>query len=236
MLQFRNISKSFDGRSKAVHNLNLRVPKGTAFGFLGPNGAGKTTTVKMMVGLLFPDSGEITVGGYPGGSTAAKSITGFMSENPQFYPHLKTVEVIELVGKLFGYNQTKTKQIATKLLGKVGLARESKTPVRKFSKGMIQRLAFATALVNSPDLLILDEPLDGLDPIGRLDFKRLLLELKQKGVTIFLSSHILSDVEELCDRVAIISYGQVKAEGEPKALRQRGEKTLEETFVRIVRQ
>jgi len=236
MLQLKNISKSFDTRGKAVQNLNLKVPKGTAFGFLGPNGAGKTTTVKMMVGLLFPDSGEITIGGYPGGSIAAKRITGFMSENPQFYSHLKAVEVIELVGELFGYTQTKTKRIAPKLLEKVGLARESQTPVRKFSKGMIQRLAFASALVNSPDLLILDEPLDGLDPIGRLDFKRLLLELKKKGTTIFLSSHILSDVEELCDRVAIINRGQVKAEGEPKTLRQRGEKTLEEAFVRIVRQ
>ena len=238
MLAIKNLTKTFYARSTealVVNKLSLTVKKGQVFGLIGPNGAGKTTTVKLIAGLLFLDEGTITIGGYPAGSLEAKRIIGFMNENPQFYYHLKASEVLEFVGDLFGLEKAVTAKRAKALLKEVGLEKDKDQTVRKFSKGMHQRLAFAVAQINQPELLILDEPLDGLDPLGRLDFKKMILNLKQKGTTIFFSSHILSDVEEICDEVAILHRGKIIKQGSPKALTRAAKTSLEELFVGSIR-
>lgn len=238
MLEIRNLTKQFYQRNDeitVVNNLSLKVTKGQVFGLIGPNGAGKTTTVKLVAGLLFPDKGKITIGKFPAGSLEAKRIIGFMNENPQFYYHLRAREVLEFVADLFGIEKSVGAARGAKLLQEVGLADAKNLMVRKFSKGMHQRLAFAVAQINNPELLILDEPLDGLDPLGRLDFKQMILKLKKKGATVFFSSHILSDVEEICDEVAILHRGKIISQGAPKALVKSSKLSLEELFVRSVR-
>lgn len=237
MLRINHVQKSFFTRTEeipVITDLNLEVKKGEVYGFLGLNGAGKTTTVKMIVGLLFPDKGTITISKEPAGSITSRQMIGFMPEQPQFYAHLRADEVLELVGELFGIEKTEIAKRSKNLLKKVGLSQAAHLPTKKFSKGMHQRLAFAIALLNNPELLVLDEPLDGLDPLGRLDFKRLILDLKKTGKTVFFSSHILADVAELCDRVAIIHKGKVIAVGSPTELIGKQAKTLEEVFVERV--
>lgn len=237
MLAIRQLSKKFyQNKTEApvIRSLTLTVKKGEVYGFLGANGAGKTTTVKMIAGLLFPDTGTITIGKQPAGSLAAARQIGFMPENPQFYRHLNAQEVLEFVGDLFGLEKALITKRAAALLKQVGLAAMANQAVRNFSKGMHQRLAFAVALMNDPALLILDEPLDGLDPLGRLDFKRLIRQWHKDGRTIFFSSHILGDVEELCDRVGILHQGKLVAEGPPRQLAKSA--TLEEFFMATVRQ
>ena len=202
---------------------------------VGPTGSGKTTTVKLVAGLLFPGKGKITIGGFPAGSLEAKRKIGFMNENPQFYYHLKAREVMEFVADLFEIEKAAATKKIDVLLKEVGLKDAKELAVRKFSKGMHQRLAFAVAQINNPELLILDEPLDGLDPLGRLDFKQMILKLKKSGATIFFSSHILSDVEEICDEVAILHKGKIIAQGSPKDLVKSSKQSLEELFVRSIR-
>ncbi|MDP3993241.1 MAG: ABC transporter ATP-binding protein [bacterium] len=238
MLTIRNLTKQFYQRTDAVtvvNNLSLTVKKGQVFGLIGPNGAGKTTTVKLIAGLLFPDKGKITIGGFSAGTLDAKRKIGFMNENPQFYYHLKAREVLEFVADLFEIDKEVAAKKIKALLKEVGLQESTELAVRKFSKGMHQRLAFAVAQINNPELLILDEPLDGLDPLGRLDFKQMILNLKKSGATIFFSSHILSDVEEICDEVAILHKGKIIAQGAPKALVKSSKQSLEELFVRSIR-
>ncbi len=239
MLTLKRVAKKFyqtRGDVPVVQNLSLSLKKGEVYGFLGPNGAGKTTTVKMVAGLLFADEGKITIGKYAAGSVEAQAVIGFMPENPQFYRHLKAVEVLHFVGELFGLDAPTITQRSEELLRQVGLEKSANEPVRTFSKGMHQRLGFAVALMNNPAILVLDEPLDGLDPIGRLDFKKLILKAKREGRTVFFSSHILSDVEELCDRVGIIIAGRLVAEDAPKKLVRGQAKTLEEYFVKLAKQ
>ena len=238
MLVIRNLTKQFYQRNEeitVVDNLSLTVRKGQVFGLIGPNGAGKTTTVKLVAGLLFPGKGKISIGGFPAGSLEAKRKIGFMNENPQFYYHLKAREVMEFVADLFEIEKSAATKKIDVLLKGVGLKDAKELAVRKFSKGMHQRLAFAVAQINNPELLILDEPLDGLDPLGRLDFKQMILKLKKSGATIFFSSHILSDVEEICDEVAILHKGKIIAQGSPKDLVKSSKQSLEELFVRSIR-
>lgn len=238
MLQIKNLSKTFyQGiEEKAVlRAISLNVKKGHVFGFLGLNGEGKSTTVKIIGSLLFADAGQVKVGKHPHGSLPAKQLIGFMPESPQFHAHLKADEVLRYAGELFGLNKAVLDQRIPGLLKDVGLEAAAKRAVKTFSKGMTQRLGFAVALVNDPELLVLDEPLDGLDPLGRLDFKKLIRQLKKRGKTIFFSTHILSDVEEICDEVAILHDGKIVAQGSPKALIGRSKKTLEEVFVETVR-
>ncbi|MDO8649825.1 MAG: ABC transporter ATP-binding protein [Candidatus Berkelbacteria bacterium] len=238
MLVIRNLTKQFYQRNEeitVVDNLSLTVKKGQVFGLIGPNGAGKTTTVKLVAGLLFPGKGKISIGGFPAGTLEAKRKIGFMNENPQFYYHLKAREVMEFVADLFEIEKTVATKKIDVLLKEVGLKDAKELAVRKFSKGMHQRLAFAVAQINNPELLILDEPLDGLDPLGRLDFKQMILKLKKSGATIFFSSHILSDVEEICDEVAILHKGKIIAQGSPKDLVKSSKQSLEELFVRSIR-
>ncbi len=234
MLKIKSLSKTFyqtKGEKNVLKNLSLEVKKGQVFGFLGLNGEGKTTTVKIIAGLLFADKGKITITG-----DNSREKIGFMSENPHFYDHLKVNETLSYVGELFGIEKEKINIKIPELLKLVGLEKSAETPTKKLSKGMRQRLSFATALINDPELLILDEPLDGLDPLGRLDFKKAILALKKQGKTIFFSTHILADVEEICDEVAILHNGKIIEQGNPKKLLGRSKKTLEEFFVEKVTQ
>lgn len=239
MLKISNLTKTFlEGPSNipAVKDLSLEIKKGEVFGFLGPNGAGKTTTVRMIADLLFPTRGTITINGRPASSLAAKQIVGFVSEQPQFYHYLKAAEVVQFAGQLFGLTDSHLVEKVPRLLARVGLESAANRRVGQFSKGMHQRLAFAVALVNDPQLLLMDEPLDGLDPLGRLDFKQLILDLKKEKRTIFFSSHILADVEQLCDRVAILNQGTLLQVGQPKELIGSTKRSLEEMFVATIRQ
>lgn len=236
MLEISSLKKAYTFRGAStpvLNNLSLKVPRGKIFGFLGINGAGKTTTIKIIMDLLFADSGTIKVNGREHNQLETKKLLGFMPEQPQFYLHLTANEVMEFVGELFQIDKAIALKRSQKLLDRVGLKSATMLPVRSFSKGMHQRLAFAVALLNEPKMLIMDEPLDGLDPLGRLDFKRLLLEQKKLGTTIFLSSHILADIEEVCDEVAIIHKGKVVNQGTPNKLRGKYP-TLEKYFVEEV--
>jgi ABC-2 type transport system ATP-binding protein len=236
MLRIQHLTKNFYiSRTETVpvvDDISLEVKKGQVFGYLGANGAGKTTTVKMLINLLFPDKGSVTINGIDSGKIDSRKKIGFVPEQPRFYRHFTAEETLRYVGELFELEEKIIAKRTKELLKKVGLSDAKNMPTKQFSKGMHQRLAFATALMNDPELLIMDEPLDGLDPLGRLDFKKLILELKKKGKTIFFSSHILADVEEICDEVAILKSGKIIAQGSPRKLA--GKKTLEEYFVNKV--
>ena len=227
-----NVSKTFDdGVTYSVRNLTLSIKKGTIFGFLGPNGAGKTTTMKMLVGLAKPSEGEIKVLGALPDDMEMKSRIGFMPEAPTFYAHLSGEEFLVLVASLFSLSDTDEK--VKEVLEKVGLFEARKRKIKTYSKGMQQRLGLAQAIINNPDILFLDEPLDGLDPLGRAEIKKIMLALKAKKKTIFLNTHILGDVEEICDMVGIIDKGSLIALDTPKNL-SKGYKDLEAAFVAIV--
>jgi ABC-2 type transport system ATP-binding protein len=201
-------------RVRALDGLTLEVPTGGIFGFLGPNGAGKTTLMKIAVGLLFPTSGSITVLGRSVDDLRVRSRLGFVPENPTFPDRLTPRELLDSLARLFGFSRWERRARITHVLTLVGLdAERVEQPLRKLSRGMLTRVALAQALLNDPDLLILDEPLTGLDPLGRFQIRDLLLTLKARGKTIFLSTHILSDVETLCDRIAIINRGRLVASG-----------------------
>lgn len=222
MISIKNLSKSY-GKTKIVDNLSLEIKSGSIFGFLGPNGAGKTTTIKMIVGLSIPKKGSIQISGK--NNSDVKESIGFMPEDPYFYEHLTATEFLNFMKNLF----PNAKEDPQSLLELVGLKDAAKQKVGYFSKGMKQRLGLAQAIVNDPDYLFLDEPLDGLDPIGRREFKQILLGLKKKGKTIFFNSHVLSDVEEICDQIGIIDKGKLVYSGNVKAFR--GNKSLEDAFV-----
>lgn len=235
MLRISHLKKTFFGRKDflAVKDISLTVEKGEVFGLLGPNAAGKTTVIKLITGLLKPNGGRITINNLPSASAAAKQITGVLPEQPQFYRYLKTKELLDLAGGLFGLDRLAASLRSVELAHRVGLGNDLGRLIGQFSKGMHQRLGLAVALVNDPFLLILDEPLDGLDPIGRADFKKLILELKSRGKTIFFSSHILSDVAEICDRVAIINRGRLLKIGSLSEITA-NQLTLEEAFVQEI--
>ncbi|MFI5289947.1 MAG: ABC transporter ATP-binding protein [Polyangia bacterium] len=200
---------------RAVREVSFEVRRGEIFGFLGPNGAGKTTTLKMLMGLIFPTTGTARIFGEPVPSIAAKRRLGFLPENPYFYDYLSGEELLDLMGRLFGLGRAERKRRAGLLLERVGLGRAGarSMPLRKYSKGMLQRLGIAQALINDPELVILDEPMSGLDPIGRKEIRDLIRELKDEGKTVLFSTHILSDVELICDRVAIVVGGRLRDSG-----------------------
>ena len=197
----------------ALHGLTLDVPPGEIYGFLGPNGAGKTTTIKLLLGLIRPTGGGGTVLGHPLGSVDARRRAGFLPESPYFYEYLRGQELLHYYGSLFGLAERVRRERVEELLRLVGLWDQRRLAVRKYSRGMLQRLGLAQALVNDPDLVILDEPAGGLDPIGRREMRDILLQLRERGKTVFLSSHILAEVETVCDRVAILNRGELVAVG-----------------------
>ncbi len=198
---------------RALDNLNLNVEQGEVFGFLGPNGAGKTTTLKILMNLIRPTTGSARILGEDVGSVSMRRRIGFLPENPYFYDYLTAEELLLYVGKIFHMSQPALGSRVRTLLESVGLQDARKTQLRKFSKGMIQRLGLAQAIINDPEAIFLDEPMSGLDPLGRRDVRQTILALKRKGVTIFFSSHILPDVEALCDRVAILNRGKLQQVG-----------------------
>jgi len=198
---------------RALDRLSLQVEAGEVFGFLGPNGAGKTTTLKLLMQLVFPTSGEARILGRPPGDLTAKSRLGYLPENPYFYDYLTAEELLTYFGGLLGLRPPERQRRVSALLDEVGLGSERRLQLRKFSKGMLQRVGIAQALLNEPDLVILDEPMSGLDPLGRRDVRKLILRLRERGCTVFFSSHVLSDAEALCSRVAILAKGRLVAGG-----------------------
>lgn len=200
-------------RVTAVDGISFDVRQGEIFGFLGPNGAGKTTTIKMLMGLIYPTAGTATLFGRPIGDPAAKAKVGFLPESPYFYDYLTGREFLRFYGHLFGLMGTRLNVRVDELLDLVGMTHAGDLQLRKFSKGMLQRVGIAQALINDPELVVLDEPMSGLDPIGRKEVRDLILRLKESGKTVMFSSHILHDAEVLCDRVAMIMKGNLVACG-----------------------
>ena len=200
-------------RVLALKGLTMEVKKGEVFGFLGPNGAGKTTTIKILMGLVYPTGGAAWLMGRPLGDVAVKRNIGFLPEQPYFYDYLTAAEFMDFYGRLFGIRKKERMARADELLDLVGLSGARDLQLRKFSKGMQQRIGIAQALINDPELVVLDEPMSGLDPIGRKQVRDIILGLKAKGKTIFFSTHILPDVEVICDRVGMLVKGELRAMG-----------------------
>jgi ABC-2 type transport system ATP-binding protein len=198
---------------QALKPLTLSVEEGEVFGYLGPNGAGKTTTLKLLLGLVFPSGGTAKILGCDLGDIDAKHFIGFLPEQPYFYDHLTPLELLDYYARLSGVEPRERKRKVEKALARVGMTDSSKTQLRKFSKGMLQRVGIAQAIVHDPKLILLDEPMSGLDPIGRREVRDLVQELNDEGKTIFFSTHILSDAETLCDRVAVLNRGELKGVG-----------------------
>ena len=198
---------------RALDRLSLEVEPGEVFGFLGPNGAGKTTTLKLLMQLVFPTSGRAEILGRPLGDLSVKRRIGYLPENPYFYDYLTAEELLIYFASLFGFTAADARARASRLLDEVGIGAERRLQLRKFSKGMLQRVGIAQALINDPELVIFDEPMSGLDPLGRRDVRALILALRDRGCTIFFSSHVLSDAEALCSRVAILAKGRLVAAG-----------------------
>ena len=198
---------------KALDRLNLRVPRGSVYGLLGPNGAGKTTLVKLALGIARATEGSATVLGEPAGDVETRLRVGYLPENHRYPPHLTGGQVLDFFGRLSCIREPERSKRVETLLRRVRMDEWRALPVRRYSKGMMQRLGMAQAILNEPDLLILDEPTDGVDPVGRQELRDLLLEQKARGATIFLNSHLLSEVERVCDRVAILKEGRLVREG-----------------------
>ncbi len=197
----------------AVDGLSFTVEKGGVVGFLGPNGAGKTTTLKVLMDLIRPDAGEVTIFGLPPGAGTVKARLGYLPESPYFYDHLTGRELLGLYGRLRGLDRTAIAKRAGELLELVGIAKAADRRLRTYSKGMLQRIGMAQALVGDPELVVLDEPMTGLDPLGRAEFRRVILGLRERGKTVLFSSHILADAEALCDRVVIIHKSKLVSAG-----------------------
>jgi ABC-2 type transport system ATP-binding protein len=203
----------FRKKVRAISDVTLHVERGEIFGLLGPNGAGKTTTLKVLMGLIRPSAGAAELLGRPVGDLGAKRLLGYLPENPYFYDYLSGRELLVFMGKLFGLGRGEARKRADALLEQVGLTRAADLALRRYSKGMLQRVGLAQALINDPELVILDEPLTGLDPLGRKDVRELIARLRGQRKTVVFSSHILPDVELLADRVAIIVRGRTVSVG-----------------------
>jgi len=226
-ISLTKIYKDFWGRDKvkAVDNLNLTIPKGQVFGLLGPNGSGKTTTIKMLLGLLFPSSGRAKIFGKSPTNVEVKARIGYLPEETRLYQFLNSWETLDFYGRIFNLESAERKRRAEALVEMVGLGPAASRPVGQYSKGMARRIGLAQSLINDPDLLILDEPTSGLDPIGTRQIKDLLLELKKRGKTIVLCSHLLADVEDVCDQVSIMYGGKMLCSGEIQELLSQQDQT-----------
>ena len=198
---------------RALHPLTLTIEEGEIFGFLGPNGAGKTTTLKMLMGLVFPSGGSARILGMALDDPRMKAQIGFLPEQPYFYDYLTARELLRYYGQLSGVASGQLPQRVDEILERVGLSDAKNVQLRKFSKGMLQRAGIAQAILHDPKVVFLDEPMSGLDPMGRREVRGLIEQLKEAGKTVFFSTHILSDAEALCDRVAVIHQGQLRAVG-----------------------
>jgi ABC-2 type transport system ATP-binding protein len=198
---------------RALDGLNLQVESGEIFGFLGPNGAGKSTTLKLLMQLLYPTRGAARILGRPVGDSSVRRRIGFLAENPYYYDYLTAEELLQYFARLFGYRGADVHARVDRVLEEVAIGAERRFRLRQFSKGMIQRVGLAQALINDPEVVFLDEPMSGLDPIGRKQVRELIIRLRERGCTVFFSSHILSDAEALCSRVAIVAQARLVATG-----------------------
>jgi ABC-2 type transport system ATP-binding protein len=218
VIQTRNLTKiyrDFWGRKKvrALNSLTLDVRKGEVFGLLGPNGSGKTTSIKLMLGLLFPSEGEVSILGNPAGDVNTNERIGYLPEESYLYRFLNAEETLDFYGRLFNMPANVRRDRAKQLIERVGLQAARKRQLREYSKGMTRRIGLAQALINDPDLILLDEPTSGLDPIGSRDMKDLIVKLKEEGKTVLMCSHLLADVQDVCDRIAILDGGELKVFG-----------------------
>jgi ABC-2 type transport system ATP-binding protein len=219
VVESRNLTKvyrDFWGRPKvrALKALDLQIYRGEIFGLLGPNGSGKTTTIKLILGLLFPTEGEVLVFGKPATDVAKNARIGYLPEESYLYRFLNAEETLDFYGRLFGLPRRERHERADYLIQLVGLDWARRRPLREYSKGMTRRIGLAQALINDPELVVLDEPTTGLDPIGTAEMKRLIRSLKDQGKTVIMCSHLLADVQDVCDRVAILHQGELKELGE----------------------
>jgi ABC-2 type transport system ATP-binding protein len=218
VLAIENVHKFFKvgfipKKKEILKGVSFSVAESEIFGYLGPNGAGKTTTLKCILGLIFPDRGKIEIFGQPHLEPRAKERLGFLPENPYFYDYLTAREFLDFYAQLFRVKKDEREERVASLLNLVGMDRARDLQLRKFSRGMLQRIGLAQALVNEPSLVLLDEPLGGLDPLGRKEIRDIIIRLKAEGKTVFLCSHILQDIEMICDRVAIIVDGKILSQG-----------------------
>lgn len=218
VVQTKNLTKiyrDFWGRQKvrALKALDLDIRKGEVFGLLGPNGSGKTTTIKLLLVLLFPTSGSVTILGSPAGDVTKNERIGYLPEESYLYRFLNAEETLDFYGRLFPMSAAVRRQRVSQLISMVGLESARKRQLREYSKGMTRRIGLAQALINDPDLILLDEPTSGLDPIGTRNMKDLILELKAQGKTVIMSSHLLADVQDVCDRIGILYQGELKELG-----------------------
>jgi ABC-2 type transport system ATP-binding protein len=254
VIEIRNLSKvyrDFWGRKKvqAVKSLSLDVKQGEVFGLLGPNGSGKTTTIKMLLGLLFPTSGEIKILGKKASDVAKNERIGYLPEESYLYRFLNADETMDFYGRLFDISAAERVQRSDELIKMVGLDPARRRQLKEYSKGMTRRIGLAQALINNPDLVILDEPTSGLDPIGTREMKDLILKLKDEGKTVVLCSHQLADVQDVSDRIAVLFQGELKVLGEvdqllelreehgmQDSLIQKPRADLEELFLKTVRE
>ena len=224
----KDVRPGFGLRTKRVlHEVSFCVREGEIFGFVGPNGAGKTTTLKILMGLSRPTSGSARVLGHDVRETAFRRHVGFLPENPYFYDYLTGRETLDFYARLCGMSHERRRARVAELLDQVGLAHAASARIRTYSKGMQQRLGIAQALVHDPDVVFLDEPMSGLDPIGRKDVRDLILRLREQGKTVFMNTHILHDVELVCDRVAIIAGGRIRYEGTIRDFALAGERSTD---------
>jgi len=230
VVEIEGLSKEYETgflrkkRNLALDDLHLQIKGGQIFGFLGGNGAGKTTTIKILMSLIFPTAGTASVLGKNVADTAMHRRIGYCPESPYFYDYLTANELMDYFGRLFGLDAAARKRKTDELLSQVGLAeRDRRRQLRKFSKGMLQRVGIAQSLINDPELVFFDEPMSGLDPIGRREIRDLIANLRDKGVSVFMSTHILSDIEALCDEVAILRGGKLAASGRLGELLAKGD-------------
>ena len=234
VVETKNLTKTyrdFWGRQKvrALKALDLQVKRGEIFGLLGPNGSGKTTTIKLLLGLLFPTSGEVNILGRPASDVAKNERLGYLPEESYLYRFLNAEETLDFYGRLFNIPAAVRKQRVAQLIQMVGLESAKKRQLREYSKGMTRSIGLAQALINDPDLILLDEPTSGLDPIGTRNMKNLILQLKEQGKTVIMSSHLLGDVQDVCDRVGVLYQGELKELGRVEDLL----KIVEQTEIRV---
>ncbi len=233
VIQLEKVVKAFDS-VQAVNDLSFEVDQGAITGFLGANGAGKTTTIKMLLGFIRPDSGRVMINGRDPVLPATRQSIGFMPETAYYYPYLKVYELLDLYGGLCGMTRAQIAPRAQELIAKVGLTGAESRQLKTFSKGMLQRIGIAQALLHNPDVYILDEPFTGLDPLARIQFRDLLLAEKKAGKTILFSSHELSEAELICDNVVILKEGRAVWSGTTAQVAGDGTRNLERVFLKML--
>lgn len=225
--------KNFNSKRPAIAHLNLEIEKGEVFGFLGPNGAGKSTLIKILLDLIHPTSGKVTIKGMPVDHPGVRKDVGYLPENPFFYDHLTGEEILRFGGKAAHMEKGVREERTMQLLARLKLSDARRQRIRTYSKGMVQRIGLALALIHDPEICILDEPMSGLDPLGRRLVTDLILDTRTNGKTVFFSSHVLSDIEKVCDRVGIMNRGRLIFCGTLGELTQDSE-GLEDAFIRLI--